>query len=590
MPRLPPLPDLAIEALAPVSRTYGDVYFSGDGLAEKREVFLRGCGLPAGWKDRRQFTVGELGFGSGLNLLALWQAWRIHRPSPVAQLHVMSFEAQLMTADTAGLIHSAWPELAELSACLCARWPDRAYGAQRIALGDGVRLTLFVGEAAASLRQADGLADAWFLDGFAPSKNPDMWTKDVLTEVARLSAPDARLASYTVAGHVRRALGELGFQVEKVPGHGSKKERLEARRSPSASCPPPRPQRIAVIGAGVAGAWAARACLDRGLEVDVYEMADRPAAGASGNPLALVMPRLDAADSPQARALLAAWLMARRAWPAHAAGAVTRLDAHHRPRGDREKERFSRLMSDPPLERSILSAETDGLVHHGAIAIDPRRAIPLLLEGAELHVGCAIETPAQTGADLIIVCAGMGAVRFSAPPLEGRLGQVESRPDTGEAFAVADGGYIVRALGELVFGATFEATDGGEARVSEHARAHNREVLTRLRPDVRADGVSSRASIRATTADRLPFAGAAAAADGADRAVERSGPACRMIGGLGSRGFLWAPLLAELIMSEALGEPMPLERQVAACLDPPRCALRAARRGLSQAQSRGAKD
>jgi len=594
MPRLPPLPDLAIDALAPVSRTYGDVYFSGDGLAEKREVFLRGCGLPAAWKDRRQFTVAELGFGSGLNLLALWQAWRIHRPSPAAQLHVMSFEAQLMTADTAGRIHSAWPELAGLSACLCARWPDRAYGAQRIVLGDGVRLTLFIGEAAASLRQADGLADAWFLDGFAPSKNPDMWSQDVLAEVARLSAPEARLASYTVAGQVRRTLTELGFQVEKVPGHGRKKERLEARRLPSAALPlpppPPRPQRIAVIGAGVAGAWAARACLDRGLEVDVYETADRPAAGASGNPLALVMPRLDAADSPQARALLAAWLMARRAWPAQAEAAVTRLDAHHRPRGDREKERFSRLMSDPPLERSILSPETDGLVHHGALAIDPRRALPLLLEGAQLHVGCTIETPAQTQADLVIVCAGMGAVRFNAPPLEGRLGQVESRPDPGEGFAIADGGYVVRALGELVFGATFEAADGGEARISEHARAHNRDVLARLRPDICADGVSSRASIRATTGDRLPFAGAAGASlDGAGRAGERGGPACRMIGGLGSRGFLWAPLLAELIISEALGEPLPLERQVAACLNPQRFAQRAARRGLSQAQSREAK-
>ncbi|MEQ1785258.1 MAG: tRNA (5-methylaminomethyl-2-thiouridine)(34)-methyltransferase MnmD, partial [Hyphomonadaceae bacterium] len=204
MTRLPPLPDLEFNALeeggvAPFARGHGDVYFSGEGLSEKRLVFLVGCGLPEAWAGREHFVVGELGFGTGLNLLALWELWRAHRPSPTARLDVMSFEGLLMPREAAERAHAAWPELAELSAGLRDKWPERARGAQRIVLGDGVTLTLFVDEIASSLPHARASVDAWFLDGFAPAKNPEMWSAEVLAQVARLSAAGARAATYTVA-------------------------------------------------------------------------------------------------------------------------------------------------------------------------------------------------------------------------------------------------------------------------------------------------------------------------------------------------------------------------------------------------------
>ena len=205
-----------------------------------------------------------------------------------------------MPREAAERAHAAWPELAELSAQLRAQWPERARGVQRIVLGDGVTLTLFVDEIAASLPQARAHCDAWFLDGFAPAKNPEMWSAEVLGHVARLSATGARAATYTVAGDVRRNLqATLAFDVAKVPGHGRKKERLEARlmlRDPNAGV---APKRVAIIGAGIAGAWAARAFVRRGCEVTVYDQAAAPGSGASGNPLALVMPRLDAGDGPR---------------------------------------------------------------------------------------------------------------------------------------------------------------------------------------------------------------------------------------------------------------------------------------------------
>lgn len=577
MPRLPPLPELDFAELAPHSREHGDVYFSGDGLSEKREVFLRGCGLPEGWAGREVFVVGELGFGTGLNLLALWELWRRHRPSATARLHLVSFEGALIPREHAARIHSAWPELAALSETLRANWPDRAYGMQRIALPDGVTLTLAIGDVAETLPQARMAADAWFLDGFAPAKNPAMWTSEVMAHVARLSASGARVATYTVAGHVRRTLFELGFAVEKVAGHGRKKERLEARLMSAPVALPSAPKRVAIIGAGVAGAWAARAFLDRGCKVDVYDRAAAPASAASGNPLALVMPRLDAADGATARALIAAWLLARRAW-ARVGDAAQVLDAIHLPRGEREAQRFAKLAADPPLDESILRAGADSLLHLGAMAVDPVHALPRLMDGVVFHGGREVAPTDKIDADLIVVCAGMGATAFGAPPLEGRLGQVDFCADDGPAFAAADGGYAVRSMGRLVFGATFEAADG-EPRVSDTARAHNLNVLARLRPDLVAGELTSRAAIRATTQDRMPFAGAPPHKEKAPDGTPAPSGRLRLIGGLGSRGFLWAPLLAEMVASEAFGEPCPGEERVAACLDPKRFHERALRRG-----------
>ncbi|MEQ1781765.1 MAG: tRNA (5-methylaminomethyl-2-thiouridine)(34)-methyltransferase MnmD [Hyphomonadaceae bacterium] len=592
MPRLPPLPDLEFHALeeggvAPFARGHGDVYFSGEGLSEKRLVFLTGCGLPEGWAGREQFTVGELGFGTGLNLLALWELWRRHRPSPAARLDVMSFEGLLMPRDAAERAHAAWPELAGLSFELREKWPARARGVQRIFLSDGVTLTLFVDEIASSLPQARAHCDAWFLDGFAPAKNPEMWSTDVLGHVARLSAAGALAATYTVAGDVRRALQAVGFEVAKVPGHGRKKERLEARLVEARPERTVAPKRVAIIGAGVAGACAARAFVRRECSVTVYDQAGAPGNGASGNPLALVMPRLDAADGPTSRALLEAWLMARPFYLALGEDAAQVLDAVHLPRGEREAQRLAQLLADPPLTDELLQAEGAGLRHVGAVAVWPQAALARLMEGAEMRFGVRVASVDEIDADLVVVCAGMGVADIgglAAPAIEGRLGQVDWMASHGLPSAIADGGYAVEAFGQLVFGATFE-TSRGEPEVSAEATAHNLDVLARLRPDAAPGEMSSRAAIRATTQDRLPFAGRPLHMRSANEKAPDGTPAPsgrnRLIGGLGSRGFLWAPLLAELVASEALGDPLPVETSVADCLDPGRFVARAMRRGNS---------
>jgi tRNA 5-methylaminomethyl-2-thiouridine biosynthesis bifunctional protein len=582
MTRLPPLPDLEFTNALPFARGHGDVYFSGEGLSEKRAVFLGGCGLPEAWEGREHFVVGELGFGTGLNLLALWELWRTHRPSPSARLDVMSFEGLLMPREAAARVHAAWPELAELSAQLRDKWPERARGVQRIVLGDGVTLTLCVDEIGRAVSEARASCDAWFLDGFAPAKNPEMWSGEVLGHVARMSAPGARAATYTVAGDVRRNLQAVGFEVSKVSGHGRKKERLEARLVEVRPARVVTPRTVAIIGGGIAGACAAAAFLRRGCAVTVHEQENSPGAGASGNPIALVMPRLDAADGPAARALIAAWLYARRFY-AGLGDAVCVLDAVHLPRGEREAARFAKLMSDPPLDETLLRAEGEGFRHVGAVAVHPVTALPRLLVGADVRFGQRIASFDAIAADLVVVCAGMGVAEIEgvdAPAVEGRLGQVDWVAAEGEPRAVADGGYAVEAFRKIVFGATFEAA-AGAPRVSDEATAHNLDVLKRLRPDVAASATEARASIRATTQDRLPFAGRAAENEKAPDGTPAPSGRHRLIGGLGSRGFLWAPLLAEIVASEAFGEPSPVEASVAECLDPGRFRARAMRRGKS---------
>lgn len=193
----------------PVSTRFDDPYFSlGGGLAETRHVFLDGNDLPA--RLRAGFHVAELGFGTGLNCLALAQ---------VAEVPVMmtSFEAWPMSVAQLEQAHAAFPELADLSAQLRAGW-----GGQVVRVGQ-VELRLVLGDVAQTLPEWPGRAAAWFLDGFSPARNPEMWGDDIMAHVARCTAPGGSFATYTAAGAVRRALARGGFRVERRPGFGRKR-------------------------------------------------------------------------------------------------------------------------------------------------------------------------------------------------------------------------------------------------------------------------------------------------------------------------------------------------------------------------------
>lgn len=596
MPHDDPSPDLSPRLIwaedgSPRSGRFDDVYFSKqDGLAESRAVFLTGCGLPQAWAGRTHFTVGELGFGTGLNIAALLDLWQRTAP-PTAHLHIFSVEGFPLRADEARRALSAWPELAPVATPLLEAWPEPTPGFHRIDLpACRATLDLAVGEVTWALNAWSGRADAWFLDGFSPATNPDMWSPDVLNAITARSAPGARLATFTVAGAVRRGLAERGFTVAKCPGHGRKRERLEA------SLPDPHPTdrplpSVAVIGAGIAGAALARALSGLGVTATVIEAA-APGAGGSGFPASLVTPRLDAGD-PVIAALGAQALDRATTLYATVPGAVLAQGVLQLEQAPRDAQRFAKVADQALWPNGAMTAlpaatatarlneavSTGGLDMRTAMAVSPTRVLDAWLANA-VQTGTAVDRiePAADGwclmganghpiltADRVIIAAGWGSSALLDPddpvlsPVRGQANWTAG-PTTA---AVAWGGYAIPTGEGVLYGATHDRGDTG-TDVREPDNHRNLETLRTRLPDlaariVAAGPVQGRAAIRATTPDRLPLAGALPGCEG-----------LFLLTGLGSRAFAFAPLLAEHVAALLLDRPSPLPAALASRVDPAR--------------------
>jgi tRNA 5-methylaminomethyl-2-thiouridine biosynthesis bifunctional protein len=590
-----------------------DVYFSiEDGLEETRAVFLAGCNLPARWSGRSRFTVAELGFGTGLNLLALWQMWKANRPSPTARLDFVSFEGFPMAREAAARALARWPELSQLRDALLAKWPVRARGVQHIPLGDGLSLTLHIDDIARALPNSRFKADAWFLDGFSPAKNESMWAADIYPLLMARSAPGAQIGTYTVAGAVRRGLAAAGFDVSKQAGFGRKRDRLQAIAPLELPCQidvfaletaPSPPRSVAIIGAGIAGASTAHIFAKHGAQVTLFDTADTVGAGASGNPLALLMPRLDASDTAQARVLLASYLTARQFYTD--LPGTHPITVHQCPRHSGDDARFQKLLADPPLPPDFLSAHPKGgLAHHKALILEPAELISALIGntpkvlGAEVSIDLANQSINGTAYDMIILANGMAINQYKETnwlPLSPRLGQIEYRTDqNAPPSAIASGHYALALEKTRLWGATFEPMNHAAQPVTTmHARAENNAALAGLGQQdwSKAGLLVSRAGVRATTADKLPFAGRAPNFDQSLEAFAsvRKGippnlsppvhPGIWLVGGLGARGFTFAPWLAKHLAALCFGAPAPLGRAEAELISPMRFIYRDLKRG-----------
>lgn len=211
----------------PKSEQFGDVYFSAyDGLAETRHVFLAGNRLPEAWAGRKKFTIAETGFGTGLNFLAAAQMFRQTAP-PGARLDYISIEKYPLKPDDIERYLAHWSnEFPQLLRELCAQYPAPLPGFHKILFGSDISLLIIFDDVADALPQIAAQVDCWFLDGFKPATNPEMWTQHVFENMARLSAPNARFSTFTAAGAVRRGLVAAGFQVDKIKGYGTKRDML----------------------------------------------------------------------------------------------------------------------------------------------------------------------------------------------------------------------------------------------------------------------------------------------------------------------------------------------------------------------------
>lgn len=224
---------LSFQDGTPYAEQFGDVYHSNEGgLAQARHVFIAGNDLPQRWRGRETFTLLETGFGLGLNFLATWQAWRADAQR-CQRLRYAAIEKYPFRAPDLAQLHARWPELDALSAELRAQWPMLTAGAHHLLLDQGrLELILVFGDVADCLPRLDLRCDAFYLDGFAPAKNPEMWKPEVLRHLHPLAVPQATLATFTAAGPVRQALRQAGFVCKRRPGFGSKWHMLSARFSP----------------------------------------------------------------------------------------------------------------------------------------------------------------------------------------------------------------------------------------------------------------------------------------------------------------------------------------------------------------------
>ncbi len=619
----------------PYSAAFGDVYHSAEGgPAQARHVFLGGNDLPERWRGRRGFTILETGFGLGLNFLTTWHAWR-EDPQRCERLHFVSVEKHPFTRHDLEQLHARYPEFAPLAALLHAAWPLLVPAVHRLAFDAGrVQLTLAIGDATRALRELRLAADAVFLDGFDPARNPALWSPELMKVVARACAPGATAATWSVAGAVRDALRSAGFEVGKRPGFARKRDMLVARllragRGASGFAA----RRAIVVGAGISGAAVSERLCARGWDVTLFERLPRPPAGEPGRPAGVFHPVVTPDDSLFARltragflAALAQWRALERAAPGPVWDACGVLQLAREER-EEQAQRAAIAAHVYPAEYAQYVTREEASAHAGVPVgagglwfpssgwIKPLSLIHAQLAAAgarlEARFDCEVARLARSGeswlaldgegrelarAPVVVLANAANAVQL-APSGALRIrrvrGQVSFLPESRVAaprVVALRGGFVLPAMhGELIAGASYDFDDDDPApRADGHAG--NLARLARILPgaaaDVDAAALDGMVGFRAVAPDRLPLIGPLAADDAAAPKNPRLATLPRRDGlygafAFGSRGLLWAGLGGELLGSLLDGEPLPVEARLAEALDPGRFLLRALRRATS---------
>jgi tRNA 5-methylaminomethyl-2-thiouridine biosynthesis bifunctional protein len=601
----------------PVASDFDDVYFSNDGgMAETDYVFLQQNGLPQRWQQhsRAAFHIVETGFGTGANFLLSWQRFRLHRQQyPKARcqrLYFSSFEKfPLSHADLTKAL-GAHAELADLCQQLLTAYPLCVPGCHRLSFDNGsVFLDLWLGDVNALLPQLVSAVDAIYLDGFAPSKNPDMWQPELFNGLARLSHNGTTLATFTSAGVVKRGLLAAGFTVSKIKGFGRKREMLTARFDPttvtnsSQTSAEVTISAVTIIGGGIASLCLALALTQRNIAVHLITEDNSVAQQASQNRQAAIYPNLHASMTDDSQLHVQAFLFARQFyqhWQHHGLKfAMEWCGLLHLATNTQLMQRQGKLMAKglwpaQLVQRVNAAAASDiagiALQHEGiyfplAGWLSPQQFCQQAMLYLQQQTGFKLSadtkvtalsrqhenwqldsTAGQISADTLVLACGSKLAEFAqtaalpVTKIRGQVSHIRQPAMTALKTVLCHKGYITpHWQGEHSVGATFER----DARTADISTADDVENLRLVNEQLRQPDwfgqpelTGAAAAFRATVPDHLPLAGPLI-----------NQPQLFILGALGARGIMLSPLLAEFIACQICNEPLPLALHLIVKLD-----------------------
>jgi len=603
----------------PVCQRFNDAHFDREhGLEEARHVFVASNRLAERFARigrGEHFVVAETGFGSGLNFLATCQQWLESNQASSSCLHFVSVERYPLTWGDLAKAHALWPELKPLSTELLDQYPSPIKGTHRLVLGGGrVRLTLYFGEVLEAWAALDFTADAWFLDGFMPDCNPEMWHGNVIAEVANHSRTGTSMATFTNSADVRRDLSNAGFTVTESKGFGRKQNMLsgqfdgkaDSKERCRSGC-----SNVGVIGAGVSGCMLAANLAGRGFTVTLIDKADKSASGASGNSQGALYVKLGVDFNDQTELALSSLLFAQRFYAQfqsngwHPTGLIQL--AHNASEADRQKRFLAKNHYPQSVVRAVDSNTASeiagqpvpysGLWYPSSGWLQPVEISSQLAAQPNVthRYGCEVKQLEQTQKgwrvkacngdtldfDQIVLCAG--AETPDIIPIDGKYrikkirGQVSEVPDhllDAPSVVLCGPGYVNPSYNNrATVGATFDLHDSSD-KVSPISDQENLEMLSSLLPEALTanareqtfhETVKGRVAFRCTTHDYQPIVGPLKTCDGA---VLKD---VFLFTGLGSKGLTYSTLLAEYLADVISLQPLSLPRHLIRRVETQRC-------------------
>lgn len=557
-------PSLEWHKEQPRSQEFADVYFNPlNGLEEARTVFIGGNDLPRRWMDQKQFTIAETGFGTGLNFLATWESFEQTAPKD-ARLDFISFERYPLAIEDLKRALLLWRKMIPefFIDRLLKIYPSRTAGFHQRWISDRVTLTLVFDDALRGIKQLECPIDAWYLDGFSPKRNAQLWQPEIFDQMARLSYRGTTMASFTAAGDVRRGLKQAGFTVKRHDGFGYKYHRItgifENGAEKKQTSPP---KKITIVGAGIAGASLHLALTRRGIACEVIEQNASPASGASGNRLGLINPKIEAQDNPRTDIGLSAFSFATHILSEHGVDYRSQ-GALHLAFNEEKRNKLEKIFESgdflAPHVQWIKAKETqelcgialphDGLYYRDAATVNSFETVQSILQKATIRK----EKYSQDSSNKTphVLCTGWeldNLKLFPLQPVRGQVLYVQAPQDL--RCPVMFGSYCA-PMDENTWslGATFEPNNADpETKESDDAKII--EAVTRMTGIAPPQIISRWGNVRTATRDRFPIVG-----------VLPDRENTYVLGALGSHGLQFGLLLAEILACLLTDAPLPAGR------------------------------